>query len=156
MKKHEIYTNDFIQAIKRKATTVLARYIAIAALYVALCVAFCLLAAFDLLNVYVGCALNVVLTIAFLWFTYLFFTIYYKKAREKSTFVKCLENAYPSVYEGVYAHCEQDEQYVSLHFEDGSVLKLDADAANCFVGGTTYRVDAVNDTVISYCEVDNE
>lgn len=156
LKKHEIYTNDFIQAIKRKLMTVLVKYIAIAALFAALCVTFCLLAAFDLVNVYVCCALNIVFTIAFLWFTYLFFTIYFKKAKEKRTFVKCLENAYPSIYEGALTRVEQEEEYFKLFFQDGNVLKLDVNATVGFIEGNAYRLDVVDDVIISYCEAENE
>lgn len=156
MKKREIYTNNLIQAIRRKYATVLARYAAITVLFVVLCVAFCLLATFDLVNLYVCCAINVVLTIAFLWLSYLFFTICLKKAREKSTFVKCLENAYPSVYGGKYVGFEQDEQYLTLLFEDGNKLRLDSSAANCFIVGKKYLIDVVDGVVISYGEVEDE
>lgn len=156
MKKNEIYTTDFIQSIKRKTAAALFKYIALVVFYVALCVTFCLLAAFDLVNLYVCCVLNVLLTIAFLWICYLFFTVYYKRKREKSFFVKCLDNAYPSVYRGFYVDCEKGEQYVSLCFEDGRKLKMDDAVPNGFVAGKRYIVDVVNDVIISYGEDDYE
>lgn len=156
MKRREIYTNDFILAIKRKTAAALARYIAVAAVFAALCVAFCLLAAFDCLNIYVCCAFNILLTVAFLWFSYLFFVICFKKYKEKSVFVKSLENAYPLIYDGTCASLELGEQYTSVNFEDGKVLKLDCSAPNEFIAGKRYRADVVNDVIISYGEVSDE
>ncbi len=154
--KHEIYTKEFVQAIKRQYTTALVKYIAIAVLFAALCVAFCLLAAFDLANVFVCCALNILFTIAFLWYSFLFFFVVFKSFKQKNTFVKCLENASPFVFQGVLEDCEREKQYLNLHFEGGNVLKLDGNAINDIAVGKTYCMDVVDDVVISYCEVNNE
>lgn len=156
MKKNSIYTEYFVQTIKRKAIKTLAVYIAVAVLFAALCTAFCLLAAFDIFNLYVCCAINVLLSVAFLWYSYLFFAVVYKPVRAKTIFIKCLENVNPSVVEGTYSGFQKDEQYAKLFFGQDNVFKLDNCANNGFTIGKRYLLDVVNEVIIAYCEVENE
>lgn len=155
MKKH-VYTQQVISNIRATAQKTLAVYIAIAVFFAIFCGIFCYLAIAELASIYLCCALNIVATICFLWYTYLFFTVISQPIFTKKKFIKLLDTCLPMVLVAKLLDCQiSSDGYYVLMFEGNKTLKLDQ-STGPLKTGITYKMEQVNDIVLSYCEVQND
>ena len=151
----QVYTSEKTREIKKKARLGIAGFTASAILFSAICAMFCALAVFDFVSAYLGCAFCTVLTVLFLWYGYLFFTVYFEGALSKYKFIKYLGNAKPSYVSGVFiGQSEEEKGYIKLCFADG-VFLWDGGALP-FKEGREYELALIKDTVVGYCEAENE
>lgn len=151
----EVYNQNTIKSVTAAARKAVIIFSLSAVAFVAICVAFCVLTAFDFVNTYLGCIVNVLLTVAFLWYGYLFFSIYYVPARKRRAIVKYLENAQPSLISGKFISETDDGWCLLLDFGNVKV-SLDKSCAYKFIEGKDYDLRTVNGFIVSFREAEHE
>lgn len=149
-----IYTDEVRANIIRKYRVEIAKYVAIAVCFVCFCVAFCLLASFDLLNLYLACALNVVATVCFAWYGYLYFKVLFVPTRRDRAFVKCLENAVPNIVRGTFVGVEETDGRKNCLFDGSRAFRCYG--GDFFEVGHEYDLSVVDGNIVSFCEVTDE
>lgn len=154
--KKEVYTQQTIAKISVTAKKTLAIYILIAVFFAIFCGVFCYLAANDLVDIYLCCALNIVATICFLWYSYLFFAVISKPIFSKKRFVRMLDTCLPIVMVDKLDNCILSKDgYYLLTFQNGKVLKLEQ-LHGAIKEGVTYKVEQIDGILLSYTEVCND
>lgn len=150
----QVYTADVIKRVVGKARRAVVGFVGIALGFAAFCVAFCLLAAYELLNIYVCCAFNAVATVGFLWYAYLFFTQLFVRTRRDYSVVKRLENAEPATASAVFATRSETDGETSYDF-DGLPPLLCARTVD-FKQGVEYELKTAGNNIIAFREVSDE
>ena len=154
--KKQVYTQQVISNIRATAQKTLAVYIAIAVFFAIFCGIFCYLAIAELASIYLCCALNIVATICFLWYTYLFFAVISQPIFAKRKFIKLLDTCLPVVMVAKLLDCQlSSDGYYVLALENNKTLKLDQ-SNGPLKTDVTYKIEQVNDIVLTYCEVQND
>ncbi len=141
------YTAKKITAAARKNILVFALT---AALFIALCAAFCVLTAYDLVNAYLGCAVNVILTVSFSWYGYLLFKVYSADASARAKFLKRIENALPERLTGAFVSREKKDAVYDTVVFGGEEMLIDSECAFAFEEGALYDINAVDGRIISF------
>lgn len=154
--KKQVYTQQVISNIRATAQKTLAVYVAIAVFFAIFCGIFCYLAIAEIASIYLCCAFNIVATICFLWYTYLFFAVISQPIFAKRKFIKLLDTCLPVVMVAKLLNCQHSRDgYYVLAFENNKTLKLDQ-ANSPLKTDVTYKIEQVNDIVLTYCEVQND
>ena len=155
--------NDRIRALKDFRNGVLI-YCAIALLFAAFCIAFVVLYVKIELSVYLCFALNFIATVAFCWFSVIFFTSVISKKRALLRFFKAFENAEITLargkFDGVTGEVLQEKtSFISLEFSTGDkkdeffVLK---GTAVPFKAGKIYDLQTLGSHITAYKEAEND
>ncbi len=151
---NESYTADVISKITARLRAPVAIFAACATGFAAFCVAFCLLAAYELLNVYACGAFNIVATVCFMWYAYLFFTQLSVRARRDYGVVKRLENAEPTVAATEFVGVSETNGETTYAF-DGMPPLLCARELTLTVGAR-YELKTVGGSITAYREVSDD
>lgn len=154
--KKQVYTQQVISNIRATAQKTLAVYVAIAVFFAIFCGIFCYLAIAEIASIYLCCALNIVATICFLWYTYLFFAVISQPIFSKRKFIKLLDTCLPVVMVAKLLNCQPSRDgYYLLALENNKTLKLDQ-SNGPLKTDVAYKIEQVNDIVLTYCEVQND
>ena len=147
---------------KKQVKTALFAYVLVAMLYAAICAAFLVLYVVVELTVYVCCAVNIVATVAFIWYSVLFFSFSFAQKRQNLRFFRAADNAQFTAYRGKYLQCgdtvkEGRLSFTSVQFDtpDGvkTFLWLEG-TANTLRDNATYDLQAVGNKLWAYKEID--
>ncbi len=159
----EIYSENDRRAAKSAVGYSLLIFVAVTAVFVGLCAAFVVLYFKHETMLYLSFTVNFIITVAFVWFTVIFFCEIFSEKRERLRFYGILDNAvfeyYTGTFTGTNGFVKLDRvEYDKYRFEseDGQrVLLLMRGAVIPFRTGRTYDVAAVGDRVTAYKEADN-
>ena len=154
--KTQVYNQLTIDKLRSQTARLITIYVGIAIIFVAFCGVFCHLANKYLLDLYLCFALNVVATIAFLWYSYLFFTIQAKPIFARNNFAKNTYSCLPLVQVLKLTSYESGcDGYNVLTFDNAVELKLDA-FHPVMKKGVTYKIEEVDGIIVAYSEVPND
>lgn len=140
-------------------------YILLAIAYAAICATFITVYVVAEVNVYLCYAVNFVVTVAFAWYTVIFFSVTFAEKREKLRFYRVVDNALLTAYRGKFegigetAVKEGHLTYASVIFDtaEGSKSFLVFVNVNlCLSEGVTYDLQVVGNKLMSYKEFSND
>ncbi len=146
----------------KRSRKALAVYIAVSVAFVLLCVLFALLYRYLRVNVWLCGTVNVLLTVAFLWFSLLFFSAAYPPIRADVKFYKDADNALIRNVRGVFRRADPAADVgmidcVPLVFDTAAgetTLYVRADANVDLTEGGEYDLRATGDRLLEYRKVD--
>lgn len=148
-----VYTGELISTIRKKARGAIAVFTVCTVGFIAFCCLFCVLAARELLGVYLCAAFNVIATLAYLWYCYLFFAVTFVPVRRDARFVKSLPDVLPVTVIAEFRGT--DGQGMGIF--DGALKPL-----GCAIGfygfteGVKYELKTAQNNIVEYREVSHE
>lgn len=161
----QIYNkNDTVKAAKNVKKALLI-YILLAVAYVAICATFVTVYVVAEVSVYLCYAVNFVVTVAFAWYSVLFFSVGFAEKREKLRFYRVVDNALLTNYRGKFvgigetAVKEGHLMFASVIFDTAEGQKSFLVFVNvnlCLGEGITYDLQTVGNKLMSYKEFSND
>lgn len=159
----DIYSKSKALQTKRNKRKAVLFYALAAVIFACICTAFLLLYILLEVNIFVCASVCIVVTIAFMWFSVLFFGNTYKRLSVEANFYKVQANSISTNYRGEYlcsigACSENGLSFTKLIFktsEGEKAVLLLKDEVNPFKKNAVYYLSCVGNKVTAYAEARN-